>query len=129
MTRFFVFALSGAVLAGCTSFGGTRPTQSGPRMSALLYAECATAAVVGLRWQAPRGPVAHYEITRDGAPLATTTDTSFADTTVSASSHYSYSVFAVPRWGADNIIASTEVDTAAASPNGDAPYCRSKYIE
>jgi len=67
---------------------------------------------------------------RDGAPIATTTGTSFADTTVAESTHYSYSVAAVPRSGAPaSLIASTEVNTAAASPTGDAPYCRSRNIE
>jgi hypothetical protein len=67
---------------------------------------------------------------RDGAPLATTTETSFADTTVSESTHYSYSVAAVARSGGPaGLIGNMEINTAAAAPGGDAPYCRSRHIE
>jgi hypothetical protein len=128
MTRISLIAMLVAVLAGCTWMGG-RFAPGGPKAAA-LYTDCATAAVVGLRWQAPRGRVAQYEIMRDGAPLATTTETVFADTTVSESTHYSYSVVAAPRSGAPPaIIGTAQVDTPAASPTGDAPYCRSKHIE
>jgi hypothetical protein len=95
-----------------------------------LHTDCATAAVVGLRWDAPGKRVSHYDITRDGTPLGTTTDTYFSDPTVGESTHYSYSVTAVPSAGGPPGGASTtEIDTPAASPTGDAPYCGSKYIE
>jgi hypothetical protein len=131
MRRIFLCAACTALLQACTSTGGrsdlSATTQYTP---AGLRTDCATAAVVGLRWDAPRAKVAHYEITRDGASLGTTTETYFADTTVAESTHYSYSVTAVPTSNAPARGASTtEIDTPAASPTGDAPYCGSKHIE
>jgi hypothetical protein len=86
--------------------------------------------MVSLRWEPPGGtPAAAYRITRNGTPLDTTGATYFADTTVAESSHYSYSVSPLLASGATAAAATTEINTPAASPNGDAPYCKSKHIE
>src|SRR5690348_1637068 len=100
MTRTLPYVTCVLALAGCTSTGGrfTRPPKA-PNAAVGLQTDCATATVVGLRWGAAPGRVARYEISRDGALLAATGATSFADTTVSDSTHYSYSVSAVYRHG------------------------------
>ena len=104
-----------------------KPTQQG---ASELYTECVTALVVGLRWQPPAaGRVARYEITRNGAQLDTTRETYFADTTVAESTHYTYSVRTVLASGGTAAGPPQEVDTPAASPSGDAPYCRSRHID
>jgi hypothetical protein len=113
-----------ASLAGCASLLGGRSTPTATT-SASLYAECSNAIVVGLRWGPPVGAEsgqhsARYTITRDGSALGTTSDTNFADTTVTASTTYTYSVS-----GAGTL----QVSTPAASPTGDAPYCKSRYID
>jgi hypothetical protein len=131
MRRGLLWATSVAVLVGCASPVG-RSDRSGTavRTAPQLYADCVTAAVVGLRWEPPNGArAAHYRITRNGSPLDTTADTYFADTTVAGSSHYSYSVSTLLASGETAAEAATEITTPAASPNGDAPYCQSKHID
>jgi hypothetical protein len=62
-----------------------------------------TASVIGptqvdLGWTASvpgSGPISGYEVERDGTVIATTTSTSYADTSLSAATSYSYSVQAV----------------------------------
>lgn len=144
------------VLIGCTSLGGRFGSPAlQPITLAGLRTDCVTAAVVGLRWDPPTGnvKVARYEIVRNGVLLGSTIETSFADTTVSESTHYSYSVSAVPAnalhanasptsalpvnaapgavpaTGEVSAGAASEVNTPPASPNGDAPYCRSSHVE
>lgn len=111
MMRHLVALIGVVTLAACASLGGP-PAASGLRI------DCANGAVVGLRWDgAARGG---YRIARDGTVVGTVVGTEFADTTVAPSSHYSYTV---------NGSASLVVDTPAAIPSGDPPYCRSRYIE
>jgi hypothetical protein len=131
MTRALLCAACLAVLVGCASPDG-RSGRSGTavRASPAVYADCVTAAVVGLRWEPPSGsPAAHYRITRNGTLLEATSETYFADTTVAESSHYSYSVSTILASGAAAAEATAQINTPAASPNGDAPYCKSKHIE
>jgi hypothetical protein len=120
-----------AVLDGCASLrarAGGSETQ--PGALAGLEIECASAVVVGLRWERPTGirPVSHYDIARNGAPMGSATDASFADTTVAESARYTYSVTAVLSSGAVIAAGAVDVDTPTASPNGDAPYCNSSHI-
>lgn len=95
-----------------------------------LQISCATAAVVGLRWQpsTDNTKIAGYRISRDGSVIATTFSTHFSDTSVAASTSYSYVVTAFDAAGntADSpALAST---TLPASSFGDAPYCSSTLI-
>jgi hypothetical protein len=131
MSRALLCAACIAVLVGCASPRG-RSDRSGTalRASPGLYADCVTAAVVGLRWEPPSGARgARYRITRNGSLLDTTAEAYFADTTVAESSQYSYSVSTILASGESAAEVATEVTTPAASPNGDAPYCKSKHIE
>jgi hypothetical protein len=92
-----------------------------------LSTDCVSAAVVGLSWNLPQaGRNAIYEITRDGAALDRSSDTSFSDITVAPATHYSYTVRAS---GTAAPAATLEVNTPPASPSGDAPYCKSKHLE
>jgi len=121
MKRLVSWGVCAVVLAGCTSLSGP----GGRTMPAGLHTDCANAVVVGLRWDPPPGRAwwrrsPAYPITRNGSPLGTTSETNFVDTTVTASTTYSYSVGAV---------GTLEVTTPAASPSGDAPYCKSRYID
>ncbi|HEV7444501.1 MAG TPA: hypothetical protein VGO18_18035, partial [Steroidobacteraceae bacterium] len=76
-----------------------------------LYADCVTAAVVGLRWEPPDGaPAARYRITRNGTLLEATSETYFADTTVAESSHYSYSVSTILASGAAAAEATAQIN-------------------
>ncbi len=98
-----------------------------------LRTECASATVVGLRWDAPRGAArfAAYEVRRDGAVLDTTRDTAFVDTAVAPSTTYGYSVAMGPGRGDADAAPPTEtiqVSTPAASVAGDAPYCPSRAV-
>ncbi len=59
-------------------------------------------AEVSLAWSAssdPRSDVDHYVIYRNGSAIGTSTTTSFADTTISAGTNYTYAVTAVNRDG------------------------------
>ena len=101
-----------------------------------LSTDCVNAAVVGLRWDPPRGMrVARYEITRNGTLLDATRETYFTDTTVAESTLYSYTVTAVlatvaapSATAAAPSSVTAEIDTPPASASGDAPYCQSRYI-
>ena len=135
MKRAVLWVLCAAVLSSCTSLGERSTQTAAPGFGeASLYAECASAVVVGLRWDPPAGarPGRHptrYTIIRNGSPLGTTLETNFADTTVAASTAYSYSVSASLATGETLSTGTAEVSTPAASPTADAPYCNSRYIE
>jgi hypothetical protein len=124
MIRALLCAACSVALVSCAFVTGRGRTP--PR----IHADCVTAVVVGLSWDAPAGArVAHYRIIRNGAPLDTTHETYFADTTVAESTHYSYSVSAVLASGETSAGVAAEVNTPAASASGDAPYCKSKHID
>lgn len=89
---------------------------------------CATAAVVGLEWAAVAG-AAHYAVSRGGSALGTTATPGFSDTSVSASTTYSYSVTAYDKNDKTLITSGASATTAAALPDGDAPYCQSELIK
>jgi hypothetical protein len=101
-----------------------------PTPPASVEAVCASAAVVGLSWMpsADNVGVAGYRVMRGGVPLGTTASTYFSDTTVAASTPYTYTVSAFD--GAGNTAASTPLllTTPASSATGDAPYCSSRVI-
>jgi hypothetical protein len=91
--------------------------------------ECATAAVVGLQWDAPPSAgVRGYVVFRNGEKLDDTPQTFFADITVSASSEYLYSVSTVDRWGNTSVPAPLQVTTSSAASSASAPYCGSSVI-
>jgi hypothetical protein len=118
-----------AALAGCTSMG----QRAGTTGLIAINTDCASAVVVGLRWDPPDGAKTgrhptQYAVSRDGLELGTTPDTNFADTTVAASAVYSYSVAALRASGEPFAMGRIEVNTAAASPAGEAPYCKSSHI-
>jgi hypothetical protein len=130
MIRAVLWAACAAMLVGCASFG-ERPKKTGtaPPEPVALYTDCVNALVVGLRWDPAGQQVARYTITRDGSTLGTTAETNFADTTVAASTSYSYSVSAVLASGQVLAGGTAQIDTPAAAPGGDPPYCKSSHID
>jgi hypothetical protein len=111
-----------SAMAGCATFQVRAPSA--------VRTDCATAAVVGLRWSpASDGPRAQgYRILRNGEPLGATAESSFADATVDASTTYTYVIDALGAFGGMARSAPLTVTTAPALPNGDAPYCPSPLI-
>ena len=95
-----------------------------------LRLSCATAAVVGLRWTPFKHNIktARYRIIRNGATIGTTTNPYFSDTSVAASTSYTYVVTAFDAAGNATPSNPLATVTAAASGNGDAPYCPSSLI-
>jgi hypothetical protein len=91
---------------------------------------CATAAVVGLQWKPPRDAteVAGYRISRDGTVIGTTSNTYYSDTSVAASSAYTYVITAFDSSGNTAASSSLQAFTAPASAGGDAPYCASSMV-
>jgi hypothetical protein len=108
----------------------TAPDREPPTPPASVQALCASAAVVGLSWRPSTddAKVAGYRITRDGVLLGTTASTYFSDTTVSASTPYTYAVIAFGAGGNTAASIPIPVTTQAASAAGDAPYCSSRVI-
>lgn len=119
-----VSVLSVVVLQGCALLRGPLQAPAAPT------ADCVTAAVVGLRWNAPtRGATpAAYDVFRDGEPLTTTGGLEFADTSVAAGTTYRYWVSAVGVAGPAQVSAELRVSTPAAANAGDAPYCPSRRV-
>jgi hypothetical protein len=101
-----------------------------PTAPAAIQVACSSAAVIGLQWAPSRDDagVAGYRIARDGALLGTTFDSYFYDTTVAASTPYTYVITAFDSAGNSAASEPATVTTAAASAAGDAPYCPSKLI-
>lgn len=134
MRRAIAWGICAALLAGCAVPGGrSRTNATGPEW-ANLHTDCANALVVGLRWVAPAGSESRrhpirYTVTRDGLLLTSTSETNFVDTTVMASTAYHYSVNAALASGEMLPAATLQVSTPTASPTGDAPYCKSRYID
>jgi hypothetical protein len=110
--------------SGCTLFNATVPA---PRQ---MRVDCATAAVVGLRWSAPpdSARAAGYRVRREGRLIATTSESNFIDGSVSGSSSYTYVVSAFDAAGREFASDPLAVSTPAASLRGDAPYCPSALI-
>ncbi len=108
----------------------TAPDREPPTSPAAIQIACATAAVVGLQWAPSRDDVrvAGYRITRDGVLLGTTFNPFFADTTVAASTPYTYLITAFDSAGNTAASAPVALTTAAASAAGDSPYCPSNLI-
>ncbi len=121
--RAALLAAFGAAAAGCV----TQPPLRTPLLAPpSLAVDCATGAVVGLRWTAP-APAQRYRIWRDGAPLGVTVADRFADATVAPATSYRYTVAA--EWaGATAQSAPLVVRTPAAAAGGDAPACPSRLI-
>ncbi|HWM65815.1 MAG TPA: hypothetical protein VNO35_04475 [Steroidobacteraceae bacterium] len=121
-----MLAFSVAGSSGCTTLLRGRAAPEPPSQVAV---ECANALVVGLHWAAPDGrAIAGFQISRDGMTIGRTAELSFTDHSVSAQTHYSYSVAAVDRWGNEAAAMPVEVDTPAASARGGAPYCPSQML-
>jgi hypothetical protein len=134
MKRVVVWGFCAAQLAGCASLGGRSGTHTTASGAASLYTDCSSALVVGLRWDPPVGSESQrhpirYTVTRDGSLLGSTSETNFVDTTVAASAAYDYSVSAALVSGETLSAGTLRVSTPAASPTGDAPYCKSRHID
>ena len=140
------------MLSGCaTPRGGEaahgrasplNPRQRGPldlrQPSPLnLRVDCANSAVVGLRWDpAPRPSLlkfwqrrhpAVYQLSRDGVAIATTTETTYSDSSVAGATSYRYSLERIDASGETT----TEAVSAAIPPQGptaDPPYCNSHVL-
>jgi len=122
----FVLALSVSGLCGCTALLRGRAVLEPP---AQVGVDCANALVVGIHWAAPDRPgIVSFDISRDGMIIGRTAELFFTDLSVAARNHYSYSVSAVDRWGNKATALPIEVDTPAASAQGDAPYCASLML-
>jgi hypothetical protein len=113
--------------AGCTLFNAPMPVLQAP---VLVRVDCATAAVVGLRWSAASDAAkpAEYRIMRDGQSLGATAGLSFADTGVAAASKYIYRISALDSSGNAAVSEALELTTPPAERNGDAPACPSQMI-
>src|ERR1700722_2280435 len=92
---------------------------------------CATAAVVGLQWNPPTDApeVAGYRISRDGTVVATTFNNYFSDTSVAASTAYTYDISSFDSAGNSAASDSLQAFTAPAASGGDAPYCASSVVK
>jgi hypothetical protein len=112
-----------------TSAAATLAVNASAPKAFALGRSCATAVVVGLQWGVADPSVTRYQIWRNGASLATTPNLYFADTTVAASTSYSYVVTAQNSSGATLTSNTLSLETAAASANGDAAYCPSSLIK
>jgi len=101
-----------------------------PSAPAPTQVVCATAALVGLQWKQPAdaAKVAGYRISRDGEVIGTTFNTFFSDTSVAASTAYTYVITAFDRGGNAAASEPLQAFTAPSSAGGDAPYCRSSVI-
>lgn len=115
-------AALGIVVSGCSLFGGI---VQAPQAVSI---DCATAAVIGLNWSGVSANVTGYRILRNGLAVGIVSGSSFADTSVEASTTYEYVIAA--RDASGNTAASDplKVTTAPASRLGDAPYCPSALI-
>lgn len=113
--------------AGCTLFNAPTPVLPAPLS---VRVDCDTAAVVGLRWSAAQDAAkpAEYRVLRDGQPVGTTANLSFADTGVAASSRYIYQISALDVRGNAAVSEALELTTPPAQRNGDAPACPSPMI-
>jgi hypothetical protein len=99
-----------------------------PTPTLTLQVTCATAVVVGLQWNSVVG-AAQYGVSRGGTGIGTSATTSFSDTSVSPTTPYAYAVTAYDSSNAAIVAGTVNVTTAAASVNGDAPYCPSTLIQ
>jgi hypothetical protein len=101
-----------------------------PAAPASMQIVCATAAVVGLRWNPTTGAakIAGYRISRDGTVIGTTFKTYFSDTSVAASTSYTYVITAFDSAGNSAASSTLQAVTAPASAGGDAPYCASSVV-
>jgi len=92
---------------------------------------CATAAVVGLQWSPPTDApeVAGYRISRDGTVIGTTFNTYFSDTSVAASTAYTYDISSFDSAGDSAGSSSLQAFTAPAASDGDPPYCASSVVK
>jgi len=106
--------------------GSAPPSDASTKLAPAIT--CATAAVVGLHWGAITG-AGHYGVSRGSTAMGTTVTTAFADTSVAAKTAYSYTVTAYDPTGTAITSAMISATTAAASANGDAPYCPSTVIK
>lgn len=76
---------------------------------------------VTLQWQVPSGPVAQYDVLRDGAVVATTTDLNYDDANLTADTSYRYQIRAANEIG-ETGPASDEVSVhTPATADVDAP--------
>jgi hypothetical protein len=114
----------------------TTTDTTAPTAPSTLQATCNRAIVVGLNWNKSTDNVGvmGYRILRGGSVIATVSGTVpdatlyYADTTVAASTAYSYVVKSFDAAGNSGTSATLPVTTPAAGSSGDAPYCQSKKI-
>jgi hypothetical protein len=121
-------------LAGCVWVPRSETASPGEltlRPPTQLRVDCATAAVVGLSWQASSREAAavEYRIVRNGSSLGSTRHASFSDTSVSGSTSYEYVVTALDAAGNAAASEPLSISTPGAVPSGDAPYCPSPVID
>lgn len=97
-----------------TTFADTEP----PTAPTGLTATPAGSTEVDLSWtgSTDNAGVDHYSIVRDGTQVAVTTGTTYADTTVSPSSTYAYSIVAVDVAGNTSAPSNTATATTPAPP-------------
>jgi hypothetical protein len=114
----------------------TATDTTAPTVPSTLQNTCDRAIVVGLNWNKSTDAVgvAGYRIVRGGTVIGTVSGTVpdatlyYADTTVAASTAYSYVVKAFDGAGNSSSSAALPVTTPAVSGTGDAPYCQSTKV-
>jgi Bacterial Ig domain/Immunoglobulin domain len=108
-----------------TSSPATLTVNSGtvpPSVPTGLTAGAASSSEIDLSWNASTGSVAGYKIFRGGNQIGTSTTTSFADTGLTASTTYSYTVSAFDASGnASAQSAGASATTLASSGGGGIP--------
>jgi hypothetical protein len=119
-----------ALLSGILAATGCTLLHTSVLAPAQLGVDCATAAVVGLRWNSPANSAraAGYRVQRDGRLIATTAESNFIDASVGASATYTYVVSAFDATGREFASGPLAVSTPPGSLQGDAPYCPSALI-
>ena len=97
------------------------PDITAPTVPQNLNATTASSTQINLTWQASTDAVGvtGYRIYRGGTLLTTSVATSYADTGLTASTLYSYTVSAIDAAGNESAQSTSDSDTTSATPVGD----------
>ncbi len=87
----YAYQVIGAALAGGTVASNIANATTPPQQSIALSASAASPTSIALSWTVV-GPFTHYEVRRNGAPVTTTTATSYTDAGLSPAAAYTYQI-------------------------------------